>query len=176
MLMISLNSCATTDQLSQLEKRQDALVAKVSGFEKKYKEVLEENDLLKGKLQDLIPLAKVEEAGIVYEVMKATRLGKSVTLELVITNKTDEKIDLTIAVNKIIIADEYGNRCEGIRVDKKSNYSRPELYPSSPFKIIISADKFKKESNYIGVLGFGEVWPKNDVRAKFSIYLKNIKL
>lgn len=172
---VLLTSCATTSQLAVLERKTDQLSEKITEFDKKYQDVLNENEMLKDKLQDKVPIATSRVSGILFEVNKVMKDGEGLYIELLITNKNDYNINIGIEENEVTLVDDKGNQYKIDRIKIGKGDSFTEIYRNSSVKMTININNIKSTSKYISVLGFDDIW-EGKTKQHLKTSLRNLPI
>lgn len=175
-----LTSCATTSQFMQLEQRQANTESKVQEFENKFQEVLNENNLLREKLANQVPITYVESNGILFEVMKVYREGNQTIVEFAMTNRSNENLTLQIQSLKVTVTDEVGTPAKvmGFRYqgDSKIQYNvYQQLVSNSPYRFELILENLKPTAEGLGLIGMEQV--TNVTRnVKFDVVMKHVNI
>ncbi len=183
----STTSYATTQQVASLENSVAILTKKVDAIQARYEEVLAENNNLKEKLGPRVPLASSEKDGLRFEAVKAYRVGNDVIVEVLMTNLTNEDMDLKYFTKWIVITDEFGDLTKEMEIINKTDMYpnlnqlpmekgyKDRIFPNASLKINIKAKGFSSISSIVGSLGFKDEFYVNGIEW-FSPSLLNIKI
>jgi hypothetical protein len=185
--ILSTTSCATQSQFINLENQAQNLNTKVSdlsikvdNFSTKYSEILNENKMLKDRLQDKVPIVSVKSNGIIFDVIKAEIDGKDLKIELMLTNKNDFDVNIGNS-GAINVVDDLGNqyKVSSFIIGKGANQTiYPQyqtIYTDVPIKCLIIAENINNNAQSIGVLGFTDIY-ETIKSIHFKAALKNIKI
>jgi len=173
-IQVLATSCASTGQLAALEKKTNDLSLKVDAFDKKYNDVLNENKMLKDRLQDKIPIASSQVNGILFEAMKVEKDGTGLNIEILITNKNDYDINLGRPDNTTIV-DDLGNqyKVDQLTIGKGDPYT--VIYSNTSVKMIIKINNIKSSAKSLTVIGFDDIF-EGAKSQHFRVSLKNLPI
>jgi hypothetical protein len=190
--VLFLGACASTSQVAAIERQHQEQANKINELERQvlalktttqvlesnYQYVLDENKILREKLEGQVPLTFISANGILFEIMDVYRDGKTSIIEMSLTNKTDDNNYFSTTASKVSITDELGNllKLSGFRHGSSAfdiHDLKLTLYPNAPVRFQMVLPNVKAEVKSIQTIGFDNYLTNG---GSSSVRLSNVQI
>jgi hypothetical protein len=163
LVAVERNQKSQAEQVEKMEREVAELRSKTEKIEQTYQSVVDENSMLREKLEGHVPLTFVKSNGVLFEVMDVYRDGNQTMIEMAVTNKTDEIFEINMGAGFYTITDNMDRPLKviGVKTTSQANVLTgfyQTLHPEAPIRFQIILENVKADATSLNLIAFNQVF------------------